>query len=237
MSVPQTSVQRGSPFKFLGLPLEMRRLIYEHLFTNEEDIRPYAGAGQDAATSISILLVNKEIYEEASDVLYSKKVFRLEISQYDSERFDDPTTIFRRVGQRVNREKIRNLNIDVFWPHLSVYGDYTPQSLDAVALDLQTLIKNACTGLASFQKMKSINVDFDVCVSLTTLAGISRVRRLLLPFEWLQSRRPDMRITVADLKGIVNPGSDDPPLLGDCMVTLSALIERAGNGGIFSFWF
>ncbi|KAL8920852.1 MAG: hypothetical protein Q9208_006024 [Pyrenodesmia sp. 3 TL-2023] len=89
----------GSPqdnhFAFLHLPLELRRMIYREIFLPEEntpirnfivpaeDIRIYRNVTRTEKKHLAILLTNKEIKEEALDVLYEVCPVKLRIAIYE----------------------------------------------------------------------------------------------------------------------------------------------------------
>ena len=71
---------------FLQLPLELRMLIYNHLLVPEhgEGVlifhNDFTRPREPLGISASIIRTNKQVYAEASPVLYRNNVFRVDLS-------------------------------------------------------------------------------------------------------------------------------------------------------------
>lgn len=81
-------------FPFMKLPLELRRMVYTQALARDQDVGfglwykywsvEFTGkrrmGGPVNKDRINILLVNKQVYEEASKVLYSERFFKAQIN-------------------------------------------------------------------------------------------------------------------------------------------------------------
>lgn len=76
---------------------EIRTIIYGHVFGPSEIVTPYRDLGHSEVHS-SILATNKLVYDEAIEVLYSRKTVRCAIDQLYN-LFDD--SAFKRLARRV----------------------------------------------------------------------------------------------------------------------------------------
>lgn len=70
----EESVPRGKPFPFLELPGEIRNRIYALVLFSKSG---YRGIDGRKKSRTSILVVNKEVHQEAAYVLYSSMSFRI----------------------------------------------------------------------------------------------------------------------------------------------------------------
>ncbi|KAI9709805.1 MAG: hypothetical protein M1812_007597 [Candelaria pacifica] len=69
-----TRVEQDAPFRYADLPPELREQILEILLRTSDPIEPYV-TSPNLESSIGILGVNQQTYNEASYVLYRKNAF------------------------------------------------------------------------------------------------------------------------------------------------------------------
>ncbi|KAK6515847.1 hypothetical protein TWF281_004438 [Arthrobotrys megalospora] len=93
---------------FLFLPRELRDEIYEHILLTPQSYTPglifYNKPYEPPLTNLSILRTSKQVYEEASRVLYSKTIFPIRIS--------------RNEARGVNHDTIYYVSQETPWEHL-----------------------------------------------------------------------------------------------------------------------
>ena len=110
----KTSLSSTQPVGFLGLPVEMRRLIYQYCLVRKDPfIIPDRLIGLERLSQCrirdpknSFLLVSKKVGAEALEVLYGDNTFQIHILR---------DGVCHLGGQfwEVNRQRIRNLQIVV----------------------------------------------------------------------------------------------------------------------------
>jgi hypothetical protein len=69
---------------FLGIPPEIRLEIYKILLSSTYRLRPYilASCERGVKNYHSILLVNRQIYQESVDILYGTSLFSIAVVSY-----------------------------------------------------------------------------------------------------------------------------------------------------------
>lgn len=103
------------PFRFLDLPPEIRNMVYDHHFTLYRTRWYQQRARQVAMLPDAILGVNRQVYEEASHVLYSDSCFGFKIGGKASVHRDEKQ--FAGVLRRVPHvfEHIQAIDLEIYW--------------------------------------------------------------------------------------------------------------------------
>lgn len=99
-------METSTPFRFLGLPLEIRREIYRYLLVPTKHLDEYLDhytdsyydhasfsvgqtmreSNQDNKRCTSILFVSRQVYEESLNVFYAEHIFNLDLTSMSTSR-------------------------------------------------------------------------------------------------------------------------------------------------------
>ena len=114
------------PCHLLGLPVELRLMIFRYIFPNEVTVNKMYRFYRNRVSSSSnvdksVLMLNRQLYEEASSVLYGETVFHATISAESifymgtrwnqSSKFDSPFNSSTYNFPSGPAKKVRNLHI------------------------------------------------------------------------------------------------------------------------------
>ncbi|KAI9779463.1 MAG: hypothetical protein M1835_004692 [Candelina submexicana] len=167
-----SSLQDPNFCPFLALPGELRNCIYEYLVKDcwlDEGARVYPGPfrrGRLAKSGMEILLVNRQLYREASGILYEKSRFTFDIGGNTL-----PTGTFR--------SNVALMSTCRIFIHMN--PRYSPEHIEWTMEQIKIL----CNTFAQGGSLKSLTVHFD---DLSTLPGEQRKdRKLLAPFGTLRN--------------------------------------------------
>ncbi|CRG83403.1 hypothetical protein PISL3812_00754 [Talaromyces islandicus] len=123
---------------FLGLPVELRCMIYEYLLLDDKIIDPIY-KNITCNPSVSILSTNRKIHREASSVLYSRNSFNFSFHELPEVRL-----WIDKIGHQ-NAEHIRSISIT--FPGTDIGGsqlqdnDHDAQVFEIVGRDLPNLAR------------------------------------------------------------------------------------------------
>ncbi|KAI9719571.1 MAG: hypothetical protein M1812_003342 [Candelaria pacifica] len=162
-----SSLQDPSFCPFLSLPGELRNCIYEYLVKDcwlDEGARVYPGPfrrGRLAKSGMEILLVNKQLYHEASGILYEKSRFTFDIGG-------------NTLSTGNFRSNVALMSTCRIFIHIN--PRYSPEHIEWT----REQIKMLCDTFTQGGSLKSLTVYFD---DLSTLPGEKRKdRKMLAPF-------------------------------------------------------
>lgn len=170
------------PFRFIGLPQELRTMIYHLLLCRPRPLvqmqtngsaYDYDSETDEGPVDVRLFAVCKQIYEEATDVLLGQNVIKIDLGA------DLPPPMFREGTQSTLIPKLRRIGI------------YLPLYRRAQAARVKSLLERTCQLLASESQLTGLGIiPFSpaswynpnmheamdgVLEALTILRGVSRV--------------------------------------------------------------
>ena len=191
------------PFRFLDLPPEIRELVYRHHFALYWSSR-YRQRFQDTAMlPDAILGVNRQIYEEAAHVLYSKEIILIKIISlkrlncgerpFGGDVFQVPHIL----------RHVKTVILRICWPHLVWYRwPETGVRHGCSVTALKENMKTTCAALATLPNLRTIRINFAVEVSSHHSERRSPAKdcipSLLRPLKLIRRANPDVVVEMPD---------------------------------------
>ena len=210
------------PFRFLALPSELRNIIYEQHFALYRTSEYHDNFRNKPMLPDAILGVSRQIYEEASHVLYYKFEFKFKVTgvaNVKCKTFDEliPIHVARHTNTAV---------LELYWPYADVHYWFDKREMQEQSFkNLTANFEMACTGLAGMPNLRTLKIAFIVW-SPSRLKSLSLmkylIQSLLRPLEQIRRANPEL---------VVEVNSDRCPPL-----TVSCLFRPAVPDFIVFFW-
>ncbi len=167
-----SSLQDPSFCPFLDLPGELRNAVYGYLVKDcwlDEGARVYPGPfrrGRLAKSGMEILLVNRQLYHEASGILYEQSRFTIDIGG-------------NTLATGKFRSNVALMSTCRIFIHMN--PRYSPEHIEWTRVQIKML----CDTFTLGGSLKSLTVYYD---DLSTLPGEQRKdRKMLAPFSTLRN--------------------------------------------------
>lgn len=189
----------NKPFRFLDLPPELRNIIYEHHFALYRTPEYRDNFRNKAMLPDAILGVSRQIYEEASHVLYHNIEFTFNIT--DGTKVNGET-FARMVPIHVLRHT-NSVILEFYWPRSDLHDSFDKAEMRVQSFkDLKANIETACTALAGMPDLRAMRITFIVPGPSLSLKSLSLrkylLRSLLRPLEQIRRANPELVVETVD---------------------------------------
>lgn len=186
------------PFPFLDLPPELRNLVYTHHFTLYRTPHYQRLAQETVMLPDALLAVNRQIYEEASHVLYSASAGIIRIAGRPNVHGAG-----RPLGGRLRTlphalQHMNTVHLEILWSQLGGSDSVEDCSIG----ELTNNINTACASLAQLPHLRRICIRFFVKGGARPLTPFLPERRLVLgvlsPLMLVRRARPGVVLEMPD---------------------------------------
>ena len=197
-------MRQKKPFRFLDLPAEMRNLVYDHHF-KEPSYRGFwlqSKARGAARPSNAILHINRQVYGEASHVLYSKLIFIAQIAGTAKENGDEGpfSQKLRKIPNVLQHVTI--IHLEIYWSHAVWRCQASKLQWERKLADRMHRIDEVLMTSARLPNLRTIKIFFLLEEASHPLTERSPARYQIEILLWglarLQRRRPEIVVELPE---------------------------------------